>query len=220
MNKVKIVKINEPISKYNRNDNDKITSKSTNKTLNNKVLFNKLLSSPKKVKQFLEKRYKKTKINKEKYTPHTSSNVSNTSSSSNYSEQSFKSQFKSLNKHSQSQNVKHTNKEKKMYKSRKVSKRKYTYYSKNEVDSIFKNICEGKKVNTMANTTLTHVFKKIIKKNNNNLTNIFINKVNRTQTLYLLYLIQIVPMQSNAPTPLLKNILYNYLTSTIKIIRL
>ena len=220
MNKVKIVRINEPISKYTGRDNNQLPSKSTNKTLNNKILYNKLLSSPKKVKQFLEKRYKKTKINKEKYTPKLASNVSDTSGSSNYSEESFKSQFKSVNKKTQFHNAKHTNKQKKVYKSRKVSKRKYKYYSKDEVDSIFKTICEGKKVNTMANTTLTHVFKKIIKKNNNNLTNIFINKVSRSQTLYLLYLIQLVPMQSNAPTPLLKNILYNYLTSTIKIIRL
>ena len=46
----------------------------------------------------------------------------------------------------------------------------------------------------------------------------FIKKINRRQTVLLLSILDIVNINSKAPLPLLKNLLYNYLTTDIKII--
>ena len=62
------------------------------------------------------------------------------------------------------------------------------------------------------------MFQEVIKTNNVTLTNQFIKKINKRQTILLLYFVSIVKKNTKAPTPLLKNILYNYLTSSIKII--
>ena len=85
---------------------------------------------------------------------------------------------------------------------------------------IFKNLCRDEKIVDLNKKKLLSIFKKIIIKNNNNLIKKFIKEINREQLIYILNILQLVKNDTKAPTPLLKNILYNYLTTKIKIIRL
>jgi hypothetical protein len=75
-----------------------------------------------------------------------------------------------------------------------------------------------KTIGTLNKDKLLNVFQKIIKTNNMFLINKFIKDINRRQLVLILYTINIIKIHTKAPTPLLKNILYNYLTSNIKIL--
>jgi hypothetical protein len=98
---------------------------------------------------------------------------------------------------------------KKIYKSPRASKKKQSVVNKPLTFKLTKPITKG---------NLIPMFQEIIKTNNIILTNQFIKKINKRQTILILYSVSIVKKNTKAPTPLLKNILYNYLTSSIKII--
>lgn len=98
---------------------------------------------------------------------------------------------------------------KKTYRSPKISKKKYSHIEKNI------NFIE---TNSVSNSSLIDTFSKVKKKNNLNITSSFIQKINRKQLNIVLLFVNMIKRPSKAPTPLLKNLLYNYLTSSIKII--
>jgi hypothetical protein len=102
------------------------------------------------------------------------------------------------------------------YRTQKRSKIKIKDMDKKTIDSIFKDISENK--NNVNKENLLKLFRTIINTNDINLTNKFIKIINRRQTCLLLYFLQIIKNNSKAPLPLLKNLLYNYLTSSIRII--
>ena len=87
---------------------------------------------------------------------------------------------------------------------------------KKTIHTIFKDISENK--NNINKESLIKLFRTILNTNDISLTNKFIRIINKRQTCLLLYFLQITKNNSKAPLPLLKNLLYNYLTSTIRII--
>lgn len=91
-------------------------------------------------------------------------------------------------------------------------------YDKKTINKIYDSICKKKTIGSLNKDKLLSVFQKIIKTNNMFLINKFIKDINRRQLILILYTINIIKIQTKAPTPLLKNILYNYLTSNIKIL--
>ena len=102
------------------------------------------------------------------------------------------------------------------YRTQKRSKIKVKDMNKKTIDSIFKDISEKK--NNVNRESLIKLFRTILNTNDINLTNKFIKIINRRQTCLLLYFLHITKNNSKAPLPLLKNLLYNYLTSSIRII--
>ena len=98
------------------------------------------------------------------------------------------------------------------------SRTKQISYDKKTINKIYASICKKKTIGTLNKEKLLSVFQKIIKTNNMFLINKFIKDINRRQLVLILYTINIIKIHTKAPTPLLKNILYNYLTSNIKIL--
>jgi hypothetical protein len=98
------------------------------------------------------------------------------------------------------------------------SKTKHMSFNKKTINKIYDSICQKKQIVQLNKDKLINVFQKIIRTNNIFLINKFIKDINRRQLILLLYTVNIVKMNTKAPTPLLKNILYNYLTSSIKIV--
>lgn len=186
MPKVKVVKINTVMDINNTKNNKKEDIKNSS--------LKKILSSPKKIKAFLEKR--------SKYRNHIEH------------DNKFKSQFKKTNKKEPEI------KKKKKVRTKKTSVMKKKKYNKKDIDVIFKELCRDTNIVELNKKKLLSIFKKIIIKNDNNLTNKFIKEINRDQLVFILDLLKLVKLETTAPTPLLKNILYNYLTTKIKIIRL
>lgn len=101
---------------------------------------------------------------------------------------------------------------------RMKSKTKHVSYNKKTINKIYESICQKKPLVRLNKDKLLNVFQKIIRTNNVFLINKFIKEINRRQLVLLLYTVNIVKMNTKAPTPLLKNILYNYLTSSFKIV--
>jgi len=87
-----------------------------------------------------------------------------------------------------------------------------------EINTYYKEITNEKNINLINKENLLEIFQKILFENDINLTNKFIKLINRKQLILILSSLDIVSRKTNAPIPLLKNLLYNYLTSTIKII--
>jgi hypothetical protein len=102
------------------------------------------------------------------------------------------------------------------YRTHKRSKIKIKDMNKKTIDSIFNDISEQK--NNINKESLLKLFRTILTKNDISLTNKFIKIINKRQTCLLLYFLHITKNNSKAPLPLLKNLLYNYLTSSIIII--
>ena len=127
-------------------------------------------------------------------------------------EEEFKNQF---NNKKSSFAVNKIKKEPPQPKQNKKSKMKKININKQTINYIFKKISENK----YSKDNLIEVFKTIIKTEDTVLTNKFITKINIKQTILLLSYLNIVSINSTAPQPLLKNLLYNFLTSTINIIR-
>jgi len=105
------------------------------------------------------------------------------------------------------------------YKTKKCTtiKKKKAMTSK-EINTYYKEITNEKNINLINKENLLEIFQKILFENDINLTNKFIKLINRKQLILILSSLDIVSRKTNAPIPLLKNLLYNYLTSTIKII--
>ena len=129
-------------------------------------------------------------------------------------EEEFKSQFNNK-KTKVATKANEIKKETKQPRTQKKSKMKTVNINKQTINYIFKKITENK----YSKDNLIEIFKTIIKTNDSVLTNKFIIKINRKQTILLLSYLHIVSIESTAPLPLLKNLLYNFLTSNINIIR-
>ena len=171
MKEIKVVKINDVIKLENK------------KTTSNKI-YNKLISNPEKIKEYLEKKSRKnTLLNKIK-------------------EKKFKEQFKS---------------EKRTKKNLK-SKMKLKSLDRNTINKIFKQINNEKKIVNINKENLLNLFREIIVTNNISLSNKFIKIITKKQAILILSFLGIVNLNTKAPLPLLKNLLYNCITSTINII--
>ena len=108
----------------------------------------------------------------------------------------------------------------KQYKSKKrtnlVKKKKLT---SSEINIKFTKIINRKIINSSNKKDLLKIFQKVLLNNNINLTNKFIKFINKKQIILILSFLNIINNNTKAPLPLLKNLLYNYLTSNIKIIK-
>ena len=98
------------------------------------------------------------------------------------------------------------------------SKIKFKSLNKNTINKIFHQINQEKKINNINKENLLKIFREIINTNDINLSNKFIKIITRKQLILILSFLGIVNIKTNAPTALLKNILYNCLTSCINII--
>ena len=130
-------------------------------------------------------------------------------------EEEFKSQFNNKKTKVANNKANEIKKETKQPRTPKKSKMKTVNINKQTINYIFKKITENK----YSKENLLEVFRSIIKTDDLALTNKFITKINRKQTILLLSYLGIISINSKAPLPLLKNLLYNYLTSNIKIIK-
>ena len=172
MKEIKVVKINDVIKHDTKCDKK------------NKITYNKLISNPEKIKEYLEKKSRKnTVINKIK-------------------EQKFKEQFKS---------------EKKTKKNLR-SKMKLKTLNRHTINKIFMQINNEKTIVNINKKNLLSLFREIIVTNNIQLSNKFIKNITRKQSILILSFLGIVNLNTKAPIPLLKNLLYNCITSTINII--
>jgi hypothetical protein len=155
-----------------------------------------LLSSSSKIKEILER---KGRINPET---------------------KFKNQFSPTKQHPQQPQRSHRRQQRQRhYKTKKQTtiKKKKNMTIK-EINIYYKEITNEKNINLINKENLLVIFQKILFENDINLTNKFIKLINRKQLILILSSLDIVSRKTQAPIPLLKNLLYNYLTSQIKII--
>ena len=68
------------------------------------------------------------------------------------------------------------------------------------------------------NKNVLGIFQKILLSENTNHINKFIKLITRTQLILILTSLDMIKKNTRAPTPLLKNILYNFITSNIHIV--
>ena len=198
MNKqVKVVKINEALTTICEGKNQKkykLESKSK------KSKYDQILESTQRIKDLIKNKYKTKKGELEN------------SIEKNYkkkNEDIFKKQFKNPVK-------------KKFTKTQKRSKIKQKIIDNSTIEQILREltISYKKNNNVTKKEDLLQIFRNILNTNNITLTNKFIKKINRNQTNLILYFLGIVKINSTAPIPILKNILYNFLTSNIIIMKL
>lgn len=189
MSNVKVIKINEPNNEY---DN--------------------ILSSTKKIKDILEAK-RKTRVNKETRNK-VKTQVNNESPKTKPQQKTMK--VKEVIEKSQPQPKPKQNKF--LYKTKKKTNLRKKKMTSKEINSQFKKIV-NKGINTTNKENLLNIFQKVLLENNTVLTNKFIKLINKKQLTLILSFLDLVTLNTHAPTPLLKNILYNYLTSTIKIIK-
>ena len=197
-NHIKVVKINP----------------NQNETVKTKKPFDLLISS-KKIKEILDK--KKSRINPEtKFRKQFHSQSASQSASHNASQRASQNASHRVSpsiaepirhKKSHSRTKKRTNFKKKIP------------LSSSEINQQYRNITREQNINRVTKENLLNIFQKILFENDINLTNKFIKLINKKQIILILSYLDIVSLNTNAPIPLLKNLLYNYLTSTIKIIK-
>lgn len=120
------------------------------------------------------------------------------------SETRFKEQFNHYHKKKTKKNIR--------------SKIKYKSLNRNMINKIFYKINHDRQINNVNKENLLKLFREIIRTNNISLSNKFIKIITRKQLIMILSFLGIVRTKTQAPTPLLKNILYNCITSTINII--
>ena len=120
------------------------------------------------------------------------------------SETRFKEQFKPQQQKKTKKNIR--------------SRIKYKSLNRNMINKIFYKINNEQQINTVTKVNLLKLFREIIQTNNISLSNKFIKIITRKQLIMILSFLGIVRTKTQAPTPLLKNILYNCITSTINII--
>lgn len=224
LKQVKVVKIQDIIKKNNiKNNNDNLKDNIINNTIKaqkepnvkrtytrRKDKYKEMLNSTERIKELLQNKLKSKKnLETNKYSE--SKKNLETNKEKVYQ---FKDQFKKIQNNKDTKDTKITHR---FYKTQKKSKTKRKEINKNTINSIFKAITSTKK-SEINRENIIRIFRKILKTNNLELTNTFIKKINRRQTVLLLSILDIVNINSKAPLPLLKNLLYNYLTTDIKII--
>lgn len=202
MNKqVKVVKINEALTTICDGNNPK---KYKGEIKSRKSKYDQILESTQRIKNLIKNKYKTRKSNDE------SNNYRDNETNVNKKpDDAFKNQFKKPLK-------------KKFTKTQKRSKIKQKVMDNQTIEQIFKELRKSRlKNNNITNKEdLLAIFRNILNTNNIYLTNKFIKKINIKQTNLILYFLGIIKSNSTAPLPLLKNILYNFLTSNIIIIKL
>jgi hypothetical protein len=194
MNKqVKVVKINEALTTICDKNKPK---KYKNEFKSKKSKYDQILESTQRIKNLIKNKYKTRKSNDDEI-----------KNSEKNQDDVFRNQFKKQVK-------------KKTYiKTQKRSKIKQKTLDNNVIDQILTELkLSHQKHNKTNKEDLLHIFRNILNTNNINLTNKFIKKINKKQTNIILYFLGIVNLNSRAPLPLLKNILYNFLTSDIIVI--
>lgn len=107
---------------------------------------------------------------------------------------------------------------KKKSKKKLRSRIKFKKIDKKTINNVFKLIEKGEKINNISKFDLLKTFHKIIITKNIGLSNRFINCISRQQLIVILSFLNIINITTKAPTPLLKNILYNCITSSINIV--
>ena len=174
------------------------------------LLKNKMKTKKKEEEEFKNKfNYKKSKYNQNNKKFNEINEINQTNKKFN--------EINEINKNNKNNEI-NKNKNKNKYtnkRTQKKSKIKTVNINKQTINYIFKKITENK----YSKENLLEVFRSIIKTDDLALTNKFITKINRKQTILLLSYLGIISINSKAPLPLLKNLLYNYLTSNIKIIK-
>lgn len=98
------------------------------------------------------------------------------------------------------------------------SKMKYKSINRNMINKIFYKINNGQQIHSVNKVNLLKLFREIIQTNDTSLSNKFIKIITRKQLIMILAFLGVVRTKTQAPTPLLKNLLYNCITSTINII--
>lgn len=98
------------------------------------------------------------------------------------------------------------------------SKIKYKSLNRNMINKIFYKINNEQQINSVNKENILKLFREIISTNNISLSNKFIKIITRKQIIMILAFLGVVRTKTQAPTPLLKNLLYNCITSTINII--
>jgi hypothetical protein len=98
------------------------------------------------------------------------------------------------------------------------SKIKYKSLNRNMINKIFYKINNEQKIHSVNKVNLLKLFREIIQTNDISLSNKFIKIITRKQLIMILAFLGVVRTKTQAPTPLLKNLLYNCITSTINII--
>tara|TARA_B100000787_G_C16182329_1_gene292583 strand:+ start:766 stop:1275 length:510 start_codon:yes stop_codon:yes gene_type:complete len=98
------------------------------------------------------------------------------------------------------------------------SKIKYKSLGKNVINKIFHKINNEQQIKSVNKVNFLKLFREIIRTNDVSLSNKFIKIINRKQLVLILSFLGVVRTKTQAPTPLLKNLLYNCITSTITII--
>ena len=106
-----------------------------------------------------------------------------------------------------------------------LSKRKKKHAKKaaNPITSYFNtdlvNKKKSKKYNRNEIKYIISSFKKLYEERNYKKLNIFISKLTRDQTIQILYACNVVEYKTDAPLPLLKNIVFNIVLGNIRIMR-
>jgi hypothetical protein len=98
------------------------------------------------------------------------------------------------------------------------SKMKYKSINRNMINKIFYKINNEQQIHSVNKVNLLKLFREIIQTNDTSLSNKFIKIITRKQLIMILAFLGVVRTKTQAPTPLLKNLLYNCITSTINII--
>jgi hypothetical protein len=161
--------------------------------------FDKLLSSRDRIKEILKKKLESSN----KLQQHTKKNVSFAEEKlqePRVVEERFMKQFSGFN----------ASKTKKKPIEEKIEKRNKTrkeYFNNQQQNPL------------IPNKNVLTIFQHVIYKNDIPLTIKFIKTITRNQLILILCSIDIIQKNTKAPTPLLKNILYNFITSGIHIIK-
>jgi len=159
--------------------------------------FSDLLSSSDKIKTILKKKLEN---------PTDSNNNNNNNNNNNCiasNHDKFKAQF--INRHQTKK--KNTNIQDKLQRKRKTMR------------NVKQEFFDTPDRPIIPNKDVLSIFHTVIEKKYTKLTNKFIKMITRKQLILILHSLNIVKNKTKAPTPLLKNLLYNFITSTIHIIK-
>jgi len=163
--------------------------------------FNDILSSSDKIKTILKKKLENTTNSSNRHS-NTNINHSNTNNIS-HNHDKFKAQF--INRHQ--------TKKKNNFIQDKLQRKRKT------MRNVKQDFFETPDIPIIPNKDVLSIFHMVIEKKHTKLTNKFIKMITRKQLILILHSLNIVKKKTKAPTPLLKNLLYNFITSTIHIIK-
>ena len=238
MNSIKIIKIDTDANNVNSGIDNKIKNLLRNKTKCKKKFYKDILSSRKKTHEIIKR---KSLVNKEKYEDFNIRQYETDSIDSIDSIRSSRETIKpnnaynkqdlsiinprNIEKYCKMENKKpETQKpetQKKFKKSKKTDldffKSKINKYKSHNITKYFKHI----KIKLFTKEEIIRfikVLKCLLDKNLYKEIHYYIRKLNKNQTIQVLYALKLIKKKSKAPEPLLKIILYNYFSSNLIII--